>query len=78
MRYVNADALKEKSWDADTRIGYVQVVDVGTINEIETEDVRDDTINPWRKNGVYLICPSCGQHKIVWSNYCPVCGNHCG
>ena len=28
-RLIDADALKEKAWDADTRCGYVQVVDVG-------------------------------------------------
>lgn len=32
-----ADRLKEKSWDADTRCGYVQVVDIGDINDIAEE-----------------------------------------
>lgn len=39
MRLIDADALVEKSWDADTRVGYVQVVDVGSIEEAPTLDV---------------------------------------
>lgn len=35
-RLVDADALKENSWDADTRCGYVQVVDVGEIDDAPT------------------------------------------
>lgn len=38
MRLIDADALVEKSWDADTRAGYVQVVDVGSIEEAPTID----------------------------------------
>lgn len=38
MRLIDADALKEKAWDADTRCGYVQVVDVGDIDEAPTID----------------------------------------
>lgn len=36
MRLIDADALLEKSWDADTRCGYVQVVDVGEIENAPT------------------------------------------
>lgn len=35
-RLIDADALKEKAWDADTRCGYVQVVDVGDIDDAPT------------------------------------------
>lgn len=35
-RLVDADALKENRWDADTRCGYVQVVDVGEIDNAPT------------------------------------------
>lgn len=38
MRPIDADALTEKSWDADTRCGYVQVVDVGDIEDAPTID----------------------------------------
>lgn len=44
MRIIDADALKEKAWDADTRCGYVQVVDVGDIDDaptIEPEPCED-------------------------------------
>lgn len=36
MRLIDADVLKEKAWDADTRCGYVQVVDVGDIDNAPT------------------------------------------
>lgn len=38
MRLIDADVLKEKAWDADTRCGYVQVVDVGDIEDAPTID----------------------------------------
>lgn len=38
MRLIDADALIEKVWDADTRIGYVQVVDRGDIEAAPTID----------------------------------------
>ena len=40
MRPIDADALKEKAWDADTRCGYVQVVDVGDIDEAPTIELE--------------------------------------
>lgn len=36
-RYIDADKLLKKKWDADTRCGYVQVVDIGDINDIAEE-----------------------------------------
>ena len=36
-----AERLKEKRWDADTRAGYVQVVDVGDIDNLVKEMVGD-------------------------------------
>ena len=36
MRLIDADALLEKSWDVDCRVGYVQVVDVGDILDAPT------------------------------------------
>jgi hypothetical protein len=39
-KYIDADALLEKVWDADTRIGYVQVVDVGDIQDAPAADVE--------------------------------------
>lgn len=37
-RAIDADELIKKAWDADTRVGYVQVVDVGDIEEAPTID----------------------------------------
>ena len=36
MRLIDADALLSHVWDADTRCGYVQVVDRGDIEEAPT------------------------------------------
>ena len=36
MRLIDADALLNHVWDADTRCGYVQVVDRGDIEEATT------------------------------------------
>ena len=36
MRLIDADALLEKVWDADTRCGYVQVVDRSDIEDAPT------------------------------------------
>ena len=36
MRCIDADALKEKAWDVKTQCGYVQVVDVGDIDDAPT------------------------------------------
>lgn len=38
VRLIDANALMEKVWDADTRIGYVQVVDRGDIEAAPTID----------------------------------------
>lgn len=40
-----AERLMEKSWDADTRVGYVQVVDVGDIEDLVKEMVGESNGN---------------------------------
>ena len=35
-RLIDGDALKEKAWDAKTQCGYVQVIDVGDIDDAPT------------------------------------------
>ena len=71
MRPIDADALLEKVWDADTRAGYVQVVDWGDIEEAPT-------IEPERKRGRWIDgeCSACGYGVEPWNNtpYCPNCG----
>ena len=88
-RLIDADALKEKAWDADTRCGYVQVVDVGDIDDAPT-------IEPERKKGKWIkkmritetekytsydpewYCACCGtkydSHIARMVNFCYVCG----
>lgn len=81
MRLIDADALIEnESWDADTRVGYVQVVDVGSILEAPTIDPvkhghwiskNDGPYGRWR-----LYCSVCGKHSglVKEKPYCPNCG----
>ena len=79
MRAIDADALKEKAWDADTRCGYVQVVDVGDIDDAPT-------IDPVRKGGwvhgklIYsdisiATCTICGK-RVPVGNFCKNCGSY--
>lgn len=46
MRLINADALLTHAWDADTRCGYVQVVDVGDIEDAPTIDAFVCPVKP--------------------------------
>ena len=69
-RSIDADALKEKAWDADTRCGYVQVVDVGdiddapTINTVELIRCEDCKYSDWyeTKSGEQLAF--CTYHDV--------------
>ena len=54
MRLIDADALLGKSWDADTRCGYVQVVDVGEIENAPTIEVEP------------IVC--CEDCKWLWKH----------
>ena len=38
MRLIDADKLLDTAWDADTRCGYVKVVDVGAVQDAPTVD----------------------------------------
>lgn len=87
-RLIDADALLEKAWDADTSIGYVQVVDVGEVLDaptISADEVRGR--GKWtlsKDYPGYAMC-SCCEDAFVdpewilrdgkW-NYCPNCGAH--
>lgn len=78
MRLIDADALLEKTWDADTRAGYVQVVDVGDIEEaptIEAEPVKHGKWDGWKNSH----CSECGCFCTLayikdYPDYCPNCG----
>ena len=76
-RYIDADKLLKKKWDADTRCGYVQVVDVGTIEEQPTADVVEVVHGEWiRKDDTCTVfeCSSCKKISDLRWDYCPNCG----
>ena len=77
MRPIDADGLLKHVWDADTRVGYVQVVDVGSIEEMPTLDVEPVRHAKWKHNdGIYDTCTGCNEevYQAFPMNYCPLCG----
>ena len=68
MRLIDADALMEKAWDADTRVGYVQVVDVGDIKDAPTVEPEPHWIpcseRLPEKYGNYLVTTDDGEVDI--------------
>lgn len=90
MRLIDADALLDKTWDADTRAGYVNVVDAGDILEAPTVDAVPTRHGHWASltdcsnAGVYCsVCNKkvykedyapCNKKNKLRSNYCPNCG----
>lgn len=79
IRLVNADALLEKAWDADTRIGYVQVVDVGDILDAPTIEMEQRK-GKWIKQNPMVDteeCSECGYNILgeeFETPFCPWCG----
>lgn len=79
IRLVNADALLEKAWDADTRIGYVQVVDVGDILDAPTIEMEQKK-GKWVKQNPMVDteeCSECGYNILeegFETPFCPWCG----
>lgn len=51
MRLIDAEALLEKAWDVDCRCGYVQVVDVGSIEDAPTIEATRNEF--WKSLGAY-------------------------
>ncbi len=83
MRLIDADALREKAWDADTRCGYVQVVDVGDILEAPTIPVEAGARHRAKLVKSALAgWTACGNCWRIWEGeksgkhwrYCPYCG----
>lgn len=75
---ISRKALLEKAWEADTQCGYVQVVDVGDIEDAPAVDaapvVRGEWIELHEENGHEVgTCSHCRHVRIV-DNYCPNCG----
>lgn len=80
--YINRKALLQKAWDADTRIGYVQVVDVGDILDMPVADVAPVVHGRWvHLGGDEWCCSACGFVITTdgsWDKptkkYCEDCG----
>ena len=79
--WVSRKALLEKAWEADTQCGYVQVVDVGDIENapaVDAEPVVHARWEPFRgKAYSRKECSCCGwdgQEWIKFYNFCPNCG----
>lgn len=75
---ISRKALLEKAWEADTQCGYVQVVDIGDIEDAPAVDaapvVRGEWIELHEENGHEVgTCSHCRHVRIV-DNYCPNCG----
>lgn len=75
MGLIDADELKEKAWDAKTQCGYVQVVDVGDIDDAPTiEERKKGKWVPFSPKSHLYSCSLCGQWADRHWNYCPDCG----
>ncbi|WP_443722514.1 hypothetical protein [Ruthenibacterium lactatiformans] len=75
---ISRKALLEKAWEADTQCGYVQVVDVGDIEDAPVVDAAPVVHGEWielhEENGHEVgTCSHCRHVRIV-DNYCPNCG----
>ena len=85
QRLIDANALLEKAWDVDCRCGYVQVVDVGSIEDAPTIEAKPVVHAYWIEQiidgGQELMCSNCGEYALMndefyseFSKYCPYCG----
>lgn len=84
MRLIDADALLERVWDADTRVGYVQVVDRKDIEDAPTIEERktgkwlykEDGWADWYECSLCRCkCPRNSFGKPVdRTPFCPSCG----
>ena len=87
MRVIDADALLEEAWDVDCRCGYVQVVDVGSIEEAPTIEAKPvvhahweqvitvvKKIHEYEQEDIQYRCDHCGHIVDDFENYCGGCG----
>ena len=84
-RLIDAEALLEKAWDVDCRCGYVQVVDVDSIENAPTIEAKPVVHACWKeiRQGLH-ICSHCKVKASLTSDeydymedlsdYCPRCG----
>lgn len=83
---ISRKALLEKAWEADTQCGYVQVVDVGDIENAPVVDAAPVVHGRWGEYESFPLTPSlngcpcsvCKTHfspsSIIIMKYCPNCG----
>lgn len=83
---ISRKALLEKAWEADTQCGYVQVVDVGDIEDAPVVDAAPVVHGRWGEYESFPLTPSlngcpcsvCKNHfspsSIIVMKYCPNCG----
>ncbi|MFR2589722.1 MAG: hypothetical protein ACLTEZ_12640 [Ruthenibacterium lactatiformans] len=83
---ISRKALLEKAWEADTQCGYVQVVDVGDIEDAPAVDAAPVVHGRWGEYESFSLTPSmngcpcsvCKTHfspsSIILMKYCPNCG----
>lgn len=80
--YINREVLLQKAWDADTRVSYVQVVDVGDILDMPVSDVVPVVHWHWvHLGGDEWCCSVCsfvisteGSWDKPTKKYCEDCG----
>lgn len=85
---ISRSALLEKAWDADTQCGYVQVVDVGDVEEASAVEPEPVVHGRWMKTSYGYVCSECKSspaermmgcrvnrhYEQDLSTYCPACG----
>ena len=78
---ISRKALLEKAWEADTQCGYVQVVDVGDIEDATAVDAAPVVHGRWIFNQEQWTwdCTNCkgwvgSGVRIRGYEYCPNCG----
>ena len=78
---ISRKALLEKAWEADTQCGYVQVVDVGDIEDAPAVDAAPVVHGRWIFNQEQWTwdCTNCkgwvgSGVRIRGYEYCPNCG----
>ena len=83
---ISRKALTEKAWEADTQCGYVQVVDVGDIENAPAVDAAPVVRGEWKEwwpgscalimtgEEVLYRCTRCDAKYADTSNFCPNCG----
>lgn len=88
-RYIDADEILKKKWDVPFNGKYIQVVDVGDIEDMPTADVKEVVRGEWIQMGsrtrcsnyrcsnyrcTNYRCTNCTKVNDEISDFCPMCG----